>query len=93
MREKRCVLIEKLMSESHFIIPVENTVTTEIWTNLAMCVGTSGTINGLYSKFHRCRRSVYNISAGTYWILLCIVIPITTRAESRAVEWKWKNVQ
>jgi hypothetical protein len=85
----RCIVVEKLVGETDFIIPIENAIITEIWTNPAMCVRTSGTINCLHSELNCSGRSVYNISTGSHSVCLCIVIAITTRAACGAVKWKY----
>src|SRR5579859_3120319 len=76
------------MRKSEFIIPVENAVLAEIRTHSAVCIGTSRTIHSLYGKFLRCCRTVYNKRGCGYWIFLCIVFSITTRAASCAVDRK-----
>lgn len=50
IREVRCVLVEQLVREAYFIVPIENTVITEIRTYLSTCIGTFVTINCRYRK-------------------------------------------
>ena len=80
------------MSESELIIPVEDAVITQIRSNFAMCIGTSSTINSLYSMFRHHFRSIYNEPMCDYWMYPRSVHAVATEAASYAIIRKWKNV-
>ena len=50
MSEVRRVLVEKLVREAHFIVPIEDAVITEVWANPSMSIGTSMAINSLHCE-------------------------------------------
>jgi hypothetical protein len=93
MDEKGYILIEKLISESHFIIPVENIIITEIWINLIIYIGSNRIIYNLHSKFHYNYRVIYSISINIYSIFPNSIIIIIIRVMDYIIGWEWKYIR
>src|ERR1700726_2966118 len=80
------------MSESEPVIPVENAVITQIWTNVTMCVGACRAIDCFYHMLSCHCRPIHNKPACDYRTCSLGVILIPTGAASRTIVCKGENV-